>query len=164
MSAILLLAALPAAAQVPVWIWHAEKDGDNLFTRKKFHVHNRVNAAELRICADDGAQVFLNGRPILPPVTGRKMQRKDVTSLLRLGRNVLAAKVTKGPGERGFIAMLVVTLSTGKRLMINSDYSWKASAANSSGWHQLDFNDSRWQEARMLAPHGAKPWGPVLKR
>jgi hypothetical protein len=149
---------------MPTWIWHAQEQGENLFARKKFHVQNRVHSAELRICADDGATIYLNGREILPAVTGRKAQRKDVTSRLRLGRNVLAAKVAKGRGERGFIAMLVVTLSTGKQLMINSDFSWKASPRNSTGWYRLDFNDSQWLAASMLAPHGAKPWGPVLNR
>ncbi len=159
-----LLGAQAVSAQAPVWIWHGQEQGENLFARKKFHVHNRVHSAELRICADDGATIYLNGREILPAITGRKPQTKNVTSQLRLGRNVLAAKVDNKTGKRGFIAMLVITLSTGKRILIKSDYSWKASPGNSSGWYQLDFNDSRWQEAKMLAPHGAEPWGPVLNR
>jgi len=163
-SICLLLAATAAGAQAPAWIWHSGPVSDSLFARKKFHVHNRVRSAELRVCADDGAQIFLNGRAILPPVKGRRTQRKDVTSLLRLGRNVLAAKVEKDSGERGFIALLVVTLSTGKRLLINTDASWKASAHNSADWYQLDFNDAAWPEAKTLAPHGARPWGPVLSR
>ena len=151
-----------AEAQTPGWIWHGDKGGDDLFARRKFHVHNRVHSAELRICADDGATVYLNGKEILAAVKGRKVQRLNMTSRLRLGRNVLAAKVDRKSGERGFIAVLLVTLTTGRQLLINSDHTWKTSPTNSAKWTDLAFDDSRWPAARVLAMHGAKPWGRIL--
>jgi len=153
-----------AAAQTPLWIWNPAKISDTLFVRKKFHIHNRVRSAEIRVCADDGARVFLNGIEVLPPKSGRMVQHKDVTSRLRLGRNVLAIRVDRTGGERGLIALLTATLTTGKQQIIATDFSWKTSESETAGWRSVDFDDSNWPKARSIAPHGAPPWGPILSR
>lgn len=158
------LTTVNAQSKPPLWIWNPTKNSDALFARKQFHIHNRVNAAEIRVCADDGARVFLNGVEILPPKAGRKPQRKDITSLLRLGRNVLAIQVNRTPGERGLIALLTATLATGKQQIIGSDFSWHTAESEEKDWQSLDFDASNWPSARVVAPHGAPPWGPVLNR
>ena len=130
-----------------------------MFARRKFHVSNRVRSAELRVAGAGDTGLFLNGKPL-----AAKDGAVDVTSRLRLGRNVLATHAKSGKGRSGFIALLVVTLQTGQRHIVATGRDWKASPDNSPNWHTRGFDDSRWPDAKALAPHGAAPWGNVLHR
>lgn len=149
-----------AVGSLPFWIWHADKKAkvEELFLRRQFHVSNRVRSAELLLARDSTGAVFLNGRRLVT-----KDGRIDVTSHLRLGRNVLAAK-TRTAKQPGFIALLVVTLTTGQRDVVLTDREWKTSLTAEPDWTALDFDDTKWPPAKALAPHGAKPWGDVLHR
>lgn len=157
-----LLTATPGArgGAEPFWIWHAPdaEKSDEMFARRQFHVSNRVRSAELLVAKDANTRLFLNGQPVTA-----NDGSADVTSRLRLGRNVLAthAKAAKRPG---FIALLVVTLNSGQRTVIATDREWKISGKNAPDWTDLAFDDSAWKAAAMLAPHGAKPWGKMLGR
>ncbi len=151
-----------APTQAQTWIWHGDGDGSRSFVRKQFHVSNRVRSAELRVCADDSAKVYLNGKALSESAGTSKPLKADVTSRLRLGRNVLAAEATNADGPRGVVALLIVTLVSGKRQIVATDITWKAAPHNSVGWFELEFDDSKWKSATMIAPHGAKPWGAVL--
>ncbi len=159
---LLFLGAIATHAQTPLWIWNPTENSDSMFVRKQFHIHNRVQTAKLAVCADDGARVFLNGHEILPPKPGRKTQVKDITNRLRLGRNTVAIRVDRTEGERGLIALLTVTLTTGKQQIIATDFSWKTSESEFKNWTQIAYDDSNWPKARPIAPHGSQPWGPVL--
>ena len=153
----LLLPAAPGGSE-PFWIWHAGKraKADQLHARRQFHISNRVHAADLLVAENSPAKFFLNGKPL--PVEGGKV---DVTSRLRLGRNVLAAQTRADP-RRGFIALLVVTLQSGQTQLFATDRDWKIAVGEEPDWTALDFDDAKWEAAVMLAPHGAKPWGRVL--
>lgn len=161
---VLLLTTLPMAVSAPsggaepFWIWHAGKQAkaEELHARRKFHVGNRVRTAELLVAKNSPAEFFLNGKPLA--VVGGKV---DVTSRLRLGRNVLAARM-RAEQRRGFIALLVVTLKSGQTQVIPTDREWRTSVLAGAQWTALDFEDAGWKPAAMLAPHGAEPWGRVL--
>ena len=60
------------------------------------------------------------------------------------------------------IALLTVTLTTGKQQIIATDFSWKTSESEFKNWTQIAYDDSNWPKARPIAPHGSQPWGPVL--
>lgn len=157
----LVLTDLPVCAgSEPFWIWHTGdgQSASELFARRTFHVSNRVRSAELRVVGGATNRVHLNGAPL--DFSSRDV---DVTSLLRLGRNVLSVQ-TRAEKRPGLIALLVITLTTGQRHVIASDREWKTAGRDSPEWTALDFDDSAWASAKSLAPHGAEPWGKVLRR
>ena len=39
--------------------------------------------------------------------------------------------------------------------------TWKCSSVLSSGWNSPDFDDQDWPFARVIAKHGAGPWGTI---
>ena len=42
-----------------------------------------------------------------------------------------------------------------------TDGTWKCSSSFSSGWNSPDFDDQDWPFAKVIANHGASPWGKI---
>ncbi|MEW6306350.1 MAG: c-type cytochrome [Verrucomicrobiota bacterium] len=165
-----------AADPLPEWIWHDYKPGDKLlpgtetiFVRKAFPVEGRVSSAELKVCGDDEAIVFLNGQRVM--VAGRKANpagvnysatATNVTAGLVTGENLLAAQVRNGGGPYGVIARLEMTFADGRQRTLISDTSWLTTTHSNANWQSASFKADGWTPARSIAKEGDNPWFEVM--
>ena len=164
--------AAPRTLEVePSWIWYAEGNpsqnapAESRFFRCRFQVPAEVQAAELRVAADDACEVFLNGQPVGKHGTWARTGRFSVGEQLRVGENLLAIRADNMPAPSlnpaGLIARLAMTLADGRQLMAISDATWRSADQAYPGWEQLAFDDASWSAAIITAPYGGGPWGKI---
>lgn len=159
--------------------------------RFRFQLKAAVKHADLFVTGKDSAAAWVNGRQVLetvplPPwkqAPWKSYLRKDVTSDLSAGRNLLAIRVTLygTPAANGMgtaetdttpmSACLYVELSDGSTAVFASGTDWKADLNAQAGWYQPNYDDARWQNAISYVPPATAmgddapghPWqtGPV---
>jgi flagellar biosynthesis regulator FlbT len=112
--------------------------------------------ATLRISADNGEDVYINGT--LLGSSGTWSQGSEYTFALEAGSNVLAVKgIDAGAGAGALIAEL--DLPTG---MVVTDSSWKVHNLEVSGWESPGFDDTLWAGATSYGQYGVGPWGTAV--
>ena len=156
-------------AQTPHWIWHPNNsqpatNGEVRFFRSVFLVEGKVAKAVLSSAADNYAEVFLNGKPLVQLAGFENPTRTVLTNKLQPGLNVLAVRGTNDTASAGLLFELGITLENGKRQIIVSDAAWLAAAVEETDWHSPAFKiNGNWVNAASLGPVGIAPWGDVLK-
>ncbi len=145
---------------VPHWIWYPETpiaDNATRYFRRTFEVRGRVRAARMLTTGDDAFTLWLNGREVTRG--GQPILRDEkVTSLLRPGRNVLAASVLNAVAPAGLLMELRIEYADGRTVRLFSDSSWRCSRDEAPGWQELAFDDSRWAKAVEIGDVFAGPW------
>lgn len=155
------------------WIWFPEGDATRdapaakRFFRKIFDVSAQANlkTAVLRVSADDRFAAYLNGERIGDGVGHTSFVSFDVTSKIKIGRNLLAIEAENLPAPSanpaGLLASLQLQMEFGKELEIPSDRSWKCASdvEKQSDWTTANFDDAKWANAKELGPYGCPPWG-----
>jgi hypothetical protein len=150
------------------WIWAAESVGNDETTchlRYAFDLPGKLDQivdARCQLTADDAYELFVNGEPVAEAEDMDGWRTPEVVDLLPhlvAGRNVIAIAALDHTSAEGFLFEGVV--STRRReLHILSDASWKAIGPDAPGdWARLEFDDSAWPAAQLIAPAGADPWG-----
>ncbi|MBI3878775.1 MAG: c-type cytochrome [Verrucomicrobia bacterium] len=173
-----LLATLSAhaAEPLPEWIWHNYQKGDPLpqgtevvFMRKKISIASKPASAELKICGDDSATVFLNGKQIVvatsrakPGQVNYSATAVDVAAELKTGENLFAVMGRNGGGPFGVIAKLEITYGYNKKDTLLTDTSWLTSAKSNANWQLPDFKPAGWTRARHMGFEGDNPWFEVM--
>jgi alpha-L-rhamnosidase len=82
---------------------------------------------------------------------------------LQPGRNViglfsLAVRVRPDPNEKNNIAAhAVIELQNGRRIDVNTNEQWKATAAPGDNWFAPNYDDSAWKAAIVEGPYSAAP-------
>jgi alpha-L-rhamnosidase len=82
---------------------------------------------------------------------------------LRPGRNViglfsLAVRLRPDPNAKNNIAAhAIIELSDGRRIDVNTDGKWKATAAPGDNWFAPNYDDSDWKAAIVEGPYGDTP-------
>ena len=158
------------------WIWHApiagEKPGNYAASARYFRAEFSLpespdlKTAELIVTCDNLFIAYVNGRPVGESDTDnnawKRPKRFDLTGLLSPGRVVLAIEaINTLPGHAGLLAQLTVTLSDGRKIVVASDDTWRASLNGPANWRQVEFDDQQWPQAKILGTYGAGPWGLV---
>lgn len=153
----------PAIAQTPEWVWLEGAAGDaTILVRKTFELTEEVKSARVEGTADNALVAYINGKKTISTNDWNGTAAQDVAKQLVVGKNVIALKVTNEGGPGGGIAQLKIKLASGKDLVINTDASWKASAAiDGDAWSKADFDDSAWKTVKVVGKLGATPWGNV---
>ncbi len=149
--------------QTPQWIWFKKTDGaDKRYFRKAFVLEGSASEAKLVGTADDGLEVFLNGKRVLWADSWQNGFSVDVHAQLRPGTNVLAIAAWNGDeSPAGAVAQLSMTTGKGKESIV-TDASWKGSDREAKDWNQLGFDDRAWTSAQVLGKLGMQPWGNVF--
>ncbi|HTM52920.1 MAG TPA: DUF4038 domain-containing protein [Pirellulales bacterium] len=157
------------------WIWYPEgkpaqdAPAGTRYFRKTFELvaDKSPSSAELRVTADDKLTVFINGHK-LPPHAGWNVIRRytDIGQYLRAGKNVVAVRAENGRGPAnanpaGLLCRLQVESADGKRIVLDSDPSWRTSQAETEDWTKPGFDDSGWKQAAVAAAYGSGPWGKL---
>lgn len=153
------------------WIWSPDEMPEGAapegrrFFRRRFEIpaDRSFTNVVLRITADDGCTIFLDGREIGTRSGGQATKEMDLTYRMRPGPHVLAVKAENAAGPAGLIARLQVDFAAGPPLVVRADDTWKTSRAEEPGWQQPGFDDSAWRPARVLGAVGMEPWGAVRR-
>lgn len=150
-------------AQTPEWIWfNKTEEAENRFFRKTVVVPGEVTEATLTGTADDGLEIFLNGKRVLWADEWKNAFAVDVRSQLKAGTNQIAIRAWNGDeSPAGATAQLVFVTPQGKQIIV-TDSTWKAADREAKDWNQPNFNDSNWGSARSLGRVGIDPWGAVF--
>jgi lysophospholipase L1-like esterase len=157
--------ACSAVAGPPHWVWSSntlkeDHPGEVVYFRKVIDVKN-FKSASIAVTADNGYELFLNGKSIGADGDWATMETYDVTALLKPGKNVIAVKGINAndPGPAGVLLQLTLPDSIGEKT-IETDATWKVSPSAPAKWNELEFDDSKWAAATDLGEVGKTgPWG-----
>ncbi|HID06478.1 MAG TPA: hypothetical protein EYP10_04950, partial [Armatimonadetes bacterium] len=157
------------------WIWHPQPPSDKVSYcfRRRFKLPVRPKHATISITADNGYELFINGKFI-----GRELgfdthfwksaEQFDVTKQLRSGDNVIAVRATNLGGPGGLLLHVAIRLPSDKVVHIYSDGTWRCAPADSveakgkNAWTSLAFDDSQWQTVATLGAPPVEPWGNIF--
>ncbi len=126
----------------------------------------QVQSAEVIATCDNLFVLYINGKSVGESRADNsawgRPKRWDVSRMLIPGRNVVAVEaVNTLPGPAGLIVKLVAKLSGGRRVELTSGASWMCTAKGRPRWQAPDFDDTHWNNARVIGEFGVKPWGKV---
>lgn len=148
------------------WIWAAatlNQENVPAYLRKTFTLDAplaQVSEARAEVTADDGYQLFVNGRKASEGDNWRAPQVIDLKPYLVEGRNVIAVQARNGASSSGVLFESAITSPQGT-VDILSDGSWKGVGQAPEGWAAASFDDSQWPAAAVIGPAGSAPWGDL---
>jgi putative heme-binding domain-containing protein len=160
---LLPFAALVAAVEAkPQWIWAAPKakPGQTIWVRRTFNLEGPAKGARLSVSADNTWELWVNGEFAGRGDEWATPKRINAEKFLKPGANTIAIKAGNDASD---MAGLVVRVERGKAVLLESDTSWKASAADpGAGWEKPETADGTWPAAVKVAQLGDAPWGDVF--
>lgn len=173
------------------WIWRkGEVQGTDLLliARKQFVVEAQPEHANLYITADNYYELYVNGHLInRGPARCQPLDQSfdilDITSLLRTGKNVLAARILhegkfasfNTPPRPGLMVQLEIRNGQNIEAVVTNS-SWKVKKPENinlasppfgesvdfrrgeKGWQEIEFDDSDWENAEELVSDRFWPW------
>lgn len=125
-------------------IWGARRA--EAFFRKTFRLECLPARAVLRIFADTGYELFLNGRLVASVDEWSNTRDYDVLVFLREGVNTVAVHGLNHGGHRAF----ALELAADGVSVLSSDASWKSADEERWGWMLPSYDDSGWLNAHEL--------------
>jgi signal transduction histidine kinase len=157
------LGPTPVIAELGVgnWIWTAnvkDKQTCRLWRALQVPADTLVSRATLRITADNGYRLFLNGREIGRGGDFNSLTEFNLTPLISSGTHVLAVEAFNDAGNAGVILGLQLDLSNGRKLVIRSDPSWWVVTGEAPGWETRKQPGADWLPARVVAFAGRQVW------
>ena len=177
---LLPIASAPAAAADSIsaprptrWIWYPEGNpassapAETRYFRRivVMPAKAKIRQARFIMTADDTGVLYINGKLVVRKGTGwNRIETIDVARRLVPGRNVLAVSATNSTGPAGLLAWLSVRRTSGTRITVVTDASWRTSNRKHAGWAGAGFDDSAWPKAKVLGPLGMGPWGRQISR
>ena len=117
-----------------------------------------VAEARLRITADNGYRLFLDGRELGRGSDWRAVTEYDLTWLLRSGTHVLAVEAFNDRLQGGLLFGLRIELVNGRILEIGSDESWRFVPSDEPGWEARTQPSSAWPQAIIAGKFRHAPW------
>lgn len=126
-----------------------------------------TRTVHLTITADNECDVFVNGTKAGSTTSWSSPVTLDVSLFVHPSkRNVIAVKAnntsSQDGNDRGILGQLVSLSDGGSSLVLVTDEIWKTSKTEMTGWSDLDFDDSAWSAATVIASHGDPPWGALF--
>jgi hypothetical protein len=152
----------------PSWIWTGRNtDVSDCYARRTFTLAAKPTWATLSVTADNGYEVFVNGRRLGREVGPARdgwavAERYPVARYLRRGRNVVAIHGMNLGGPAGLIASLRYGLGSGSTpTELVTDAEWRVASRRTANWNQPDFDDRAWAPATVIGRHPCEPWGVI---
>ncbi|MET8513668.1 alpha-L-rhamnosidase [Streptomyces sp. NPDC005077] len=156
------------------WIWFPEGDpaagapAGTRFFRGRVDIPEGVTRARLVMTADDGYTAYVNGTQVAhaeadgPAENWRRPALVDVSAHLQTGASVIAVAATNATASpAGLLGLLELTTADGVHAFVTGA-GWKAVDEEPAGdWRSAAFDDTSWQQAKVLAKWGSGPWGKV---
>ncbi|MFT4690046.1 MAG: putative heme-binding domain-containing protein [Limisphaerales bacterium] len=143
------------------WIWTKEvTSSQKLWFRKSFQLQGKPKSARVYATCDNRLTLKINGQPAGTVPDWQRPIEKDITSLLKPGKNVIAAEGQNAGGTAAFLFTLSIKTADGKSVKIVSDRSWKLAEQAPAGWEKPEFDDSSWSSKKIVerGEIGVSPW------
>lgn len=139
-------------------IWGADFKGD-CYLRHRFSLAEKPSRARLRIFADTGYELFLNGRFVAALDEWSNTRTYEVNVFLQSGANLIAVHGVNHGGHRGCAVELQCD---GHRVLV-SGVGWRSCGEERWGWQLPEFDDHSWPEAVQLPLDcaGSSTWDTV---
>jgi len=150
-----------AAEYLGVWIWDKEtRDKQTCRFWKSFEIPkgSRVVQAQLRIAADNGYTLFLDGRELGRGSDWRTVSVYDLTWLLQPGLHVLAVEGFNDNDKAGLILGFHAILHDGKSVDVASDKSWRVARNEDRHWQTRRSAPEDWPPVTIVGVLGVDPW------
>ncbi|MBI4559803.1 MAG: family 78 glycoside hydrolase catalytic domain [Candidatus Hydrogenedentes bacterium] len=145
------------------WIWHPthRKRHSTMYFRRTFTLDSpaRVTVARLKIAADHGFVLYVNGEKLGERTFTEFPGLYDVRSPLHADRpNLVAVEVHDETLFYGLIAGLRIEFEDGRVQELVSDSRWLASEVLTPGWIKDNVSTKGWVSAKVLGEYGMRPW------
>ena len=141
----------PTAKPEREWIWHADsqsesRKGDAYF-RRVMELPD-IEKAFIEFEADDSCEVFVNGRRVGTSKAARTIERVDISTAVRAGKNIIAIRATnrQSDGAGLKVGFMFKPIDAKWRIVV-SDAEWKSSKIPAQNWQLLRFDDLKWNAA-----------------
>jgi putative heme-binding domain-containing protein len=152
------------ASESPSWIWiKAPQDKVRYFRKEFTGLTPRVGSARLYITADNGFEVFVNGKSALKGDNWERSYFADILKHLKPGKNTIAVKVDNSGSVGALISHLILD-SDKSKVHVATDATWKVSDKPAPNWNQPGFDDSKWAHAEVVQPLGGQPWARAINK
>lgn len=157
------LGPTPAAQELGLgnWIWTTnvtDKQTCRLWRAVQVPADTLVSRAGLRITADNGYRLFLDGREIGRGGDYYSLTEFDLTPLMSSGTHILAVEAFNDAANAGVILGLQVELSNGQKIAVVSDSSWLVVPRDDSHWESRRVAEAGWHPARVVGFAGRQNW------
>ena len=151
---------LEATNHLGDWIWDTHtQDKQTVHFWKEFRIPAgaKITNATLRITADNGYLLFLDGEEIGRGSDWRTVTEYDVAQLLEPGRHVLAVEGFNDIREAGMIFGLRIESANRPVVEVVSDNTWLINPPGEPGWRGKQPSANSHQ-ARVIGPMFSHPW------
>lgn len=154
------------------WIWYPEGDpgsaapvGTRYFRRLlTLPTDQKIKAASFTGTADNEFVLWVNGRHAGNGETFSVANKINLLEYLTPGENIVAVEaknIGDLPNPAGFIGSLEIELGDGRTVRLQTDNQWLCAKESSDDWKQLDVDQTKWNNVRVLGKYGTAPWGRV---
>ncbi len=153
--ATLALLGLPFVSRAePKWIWVSKQASANekASFQKTFTINGNVKTARLELTCDNGASVFINGKPAGVNSDWGAPLKANVKALLKPGENVIRVEGKNEGGAAALVARLNLNLADGSKQVVETGADWLAASPGGSP-----------KPAVVIANYGDAPWGDAFK-
>jgi signal transduction histidine kinase len=144
------------------WIWTDQtydKQTCNFWRAIDIPYNTAVTKAQLRITADNGFKVMLDGRELGRGSDWRWLSDFDLSWLLPPGRHVLAVEAFNDSLKAALVLGLRIQLKDGRILEIPSDGTWRVAPQGEPRWEFRTRPRTGWTFAQVVGPFHSAPWG-----
>ncbi|MFA6101085.1 MAG: LamG-like jellyroll fold domain-containing protein [Victivallaceae bacterium] len=135
------------------WILPADKNiRDKARFSKEFELKEIPRWANVSIAAESYSSILINGKQVGRTSSWIDPKAFNISSLLRIGRNMIEADVTSAKKQPALMCEVVLWNNAGKCRKIISDSSWSAVS---------DDKKSKSRPAPFVTPQAGPVWGPL---
>ncbi len=128
------------------------------FIRKNFTLRDKPVTAWVQFNADDGAEVYFNGKLTGLNSNWRAPSIAEVSDELKKGENIWAFKYHNGYGAGGVMAELYVEYADGSFERFDTDESFFAIQKPVSNWNNSSQITEDWKKVLALPGPPNRPW------
>ncbi|MBX7244716.1 MAG: family 20 glycosylhydrolase [Candidatus Sumerlaeaceae bacterium] len=161
-------AGLLRAEQPPdgTWMWYPEADPKTKTTTattyfvKTVDLPSDVVSAEMKLFADDGCRIWINGKRAARATYGSGAIAKNVADLFKKGKNFVAIEANNGYGAAGILLTIDIVTPDGK-VRVTADESWKTSQKEHLNWKTTNPTHKDWVDVKLLGKGLVAPWTEI---
>lgn len=140
-----------AKGAVAKWIWGASASKKYLMSKEV--ETGAVSKAVCRFTCDNEVKLKVNGKDAGASTEWQAPVTKDVTDMLKPGKNTILAEVANEGSAAGFAFKMIITGADGKTTEVVSDESWSVVEAGKPG---------ATAKPKVVGKMGDNPWGNVF--
>ena len=134
------------------------KTGTEYFLRREFDLKKKITVAMVQFCADDCAELYVNGKRVAFANKWQESTCADITRSLKPGKNVFGFHYMNSFTYGGVLAEFYLQYADGSTERIVSDKNFVSSSKFEKGWAATAFDAGAWAPADEQAAPPAAPW------